>query len=694
MKTESFLRSIVVLSAAIMMTGCGGGVSQHDLLERARNVKRQNDEEEQSRPNVVSPVVATDIASVAGTVDRRAEVKSIDDGEPEPVNSTLPEPVRIDALPPSLSARQQEKQIVENLARLSKALKQFSTSNRNTLPMHARYIGKNPALSWRVELLPLLGHTELYKKFKLDEPWDSDHNLKLLPFIPDVYRSTAVGGVKTTFLVPFGGNTSFQGRKVVGLKRIEDGVANTIFLVNAAGEMAVEWTRPADWEIRGSLVDKVADSESGGFYVAWGNGRISKLRNDLTDTELYALVSIDNGELVSLSDVVAQDVSDEVADLIDMGHADLTKIDAKHAPAAVKRTREPSVDFPTQGMRYEDAVDELADGFQRRAFQIYHSSIVLQKNDDLVLKNYRWVPGLKRPSAGLRFGLAVKSNHYALNANVYPIEVKKNSPYEPVKGPGVQLIDHFCGDLGQRTMRVLIDMEEAGNFGSFVSAETTAGEVARDGKSRRGTSRRVQHVTFNVSDIDEQGFSPVMLYPGIEILGILSRSDAIKTALRREIDVVVLFDVSLKRTSTGEVQNSAKVVLIDPLVNKELYKTNALNNRAIALIRRDPTREDPLIGEMQKFSQLFESLFSPVPFPNMKPHHVDARIARLIDENPGNPLAAMAEIRFYLAKGLISRHHAWQAMRKLNDETETLLPADFDELTCTHLATLVDAEEE
>ncbi|MGN6134387.1 MAG: DUF1559 family PulG-like putative transporter, partial [Aureliella sp.] len=39
-------------------------------------------------------------------------------------------------------------------------------------------------LSWRVHLLPLAGRQDLYDKFHLDEPWDSKHNLTLLPEIP------------------------------------------------------------------------------------------------------------------------------------------------------------------------------------------------------------------------------------------------------------------------------------------------------------------------------------------------------------------------------------------------------------------------------------------------------------------------------------------------------------------------------
>lgn len=43
-------------------------------------------------------------------------------------------------------------------------------------------------LSWRVLLLPYLGHIDLYSKFRLDEPWDIEWNSKLIEEMPDVFR--------------------------------------------------------------------------------------------------------------------------------------------------------------------------------------------------------------------------------------------------------------------------------------------------------------------------------------------------------------------------------------------------------------------------------------------------------------------------------------------------------------------------
>src|SRR5262249_41965572 len=44
-----------------------------------------------------------------------------------------------------------------------------------------------PLLSWRVAILPYIEEDNLYKQFRLDEPWNSEHNLKLLEKMPKSY---------------------------------------------------------------------------------------------------------------------------------------------------------------------------------------------------------------------------------------------------------------------------------------------------------------------------------------------------------------------------------------------------------------------------------------------------------------------------------------------------------------------------
>jgi WD40 repeat protein/outer membrane lipoprotein-sorting protein len=118
-----------------------------------------------------------------------------------------------------------------------------------------------PLLSWRVHLLPDLGELELYNQFHLNEPWDSEHNKRLIAQMPAVYRcpnQKSADKGKTTYLAPLGKDTMFTGdAKRVRLDSLpaQEGArfaeitvhtSNTISIVDAVDDHAVIWTKPAD----------------------------------------------------------------------------------------------------------------------------------------------------------------------------------------------------------------------------------------------------------------------------------------------------------------------------------------------------------------------------------------------------------------------------------------------------------------
>src|SRR5437764_11415290 len=96
--------------------------------------------------------------------------------------------------------------------------------------------GGKPLLSWRVHLLPYLEQDALYKEFHLDEPWDSEHNKKLIPRMPDIYlsRLSALKRAdgKTTIVVPAGPKLVFNGTQKMTLRDITDGTTNTILIMD------------------------------------------------------------------------------------------------------------------------------------------------------------------------------------------------------------------------------------------------------------------------------------------------------------------------------------------------------------------------------------------------------------------------------------------------------------------------------
>jgi hypothetical protein len=103
-----------------------------------------------------------------------------------------------------------------------------------------------PGLSWRVHLLDYLGESALRQKFRLDEPWDSEHNSKLIPEMPEIFRSPGAQVGKTSVHVFVGEGTAFGAdwSKQISMRDITDGGSVTVAFVLAGPETAEEWTKP------------------------------------------------------------------------------------------------------------------------------------------------------------------------------------------------------------------------------------------------------------------------------------------------------------------------------------------------------------------------------------------------------------------------------------------------------------------
>ncbi|MCL4195475.1 MAG: DUF1559 domain-containing protein [Thermoguttaceae bacterium] len=140
-------------------------------------------------------------------------------------------------------------QSMNNLKQIGLAMHLFQDKYKH-LPTPASYdTGGKPLLSWRVHLLPFLDQEDLYKRFRLDEPWDSEHNRQLIAKMPPVYRSPLLGDGQpglTSYFVPVGEGTMFPGGKPITFADVRDGLSNTIMAIEADPKQAVVWTSPED----------------------------------------------------------------------------------------------------------------------------------------------------------------------------------------------------------------------------------------------------------------------------------------------------------------------------------------------------------------------------------------------------------------------------------------------------------------
>ena len=167
------------------------------------------------------------------------------------------------------------------------------------LPSQANKDGK-PLLSWRVAILPYLDEGQLYNEFHLDEPWDSEHNLKLLDRMPQVYRNAAVElGNRTVYLAVTGEGTGFEAGKRIRLSDIADGTSNTIGIVEASPSSAVPWTKPEDWTYQpGQEKAGLGGIRPNGFLAGFLDGSTRMISNSIDSDTLRKLFLINDGEVI------------------------------------------------------------------------------------------------------------------------------------------------------------------------------------------------------------------------------------------------------------------------------------------------------------------------------------------------------------------------------------------------------------
>jgi hypothetical protein len=174
-----------------------------------------------------------------------------------------------------------------------------------------------PLHSWRVLLLPYIEANDLYKEFRLDEPWDSEHNIALLPRMP---RSYAPPGRKAAKIPPYhtvlhvfvGRGTPFEERRerpdagdsLTGSRQergvkipddFPDGTQNTFLFVEAG--KPVPWTMPEElsYDPDGSLPDLPCLFRKG-FRACTVDGSYRFIRKDTPEATVRAFITRNGGE--------------------------------------------------------------------------------------------------------------------------------------------------------------------------------------------------------------------------------------------------------------------------------------------------------------------------------------------------------------------------------------------------------------
>lgn len=158
--------------------------------------------------------------------------------------------------------------------------------------------GKTPH-SWRVELLPHLEQEPLYNQYKMDEPWDSENNKKVLAQMPAVFRDPSgdPNSLDTFVFVLTGDSTMFPADKAISVVDVTDGTSNTIMTVEA--KRTVPWTKPEDIAYDPARpMPKLGGLRPGGFLAGFGDGSVRFITETIGEQTLRALFTRAGGEAI------------------------------------------------------------------------------------------------------------------------------------------------------------------------------------------------------------------------------------------------------------------------------------------------------------------------------------------------------------------------------------------------------------
>lgn len=248
--------------------------------------------------------------------------------------------------------------INDQFKRISAALEAYHKDKGNYPPAAIYSKDGQPLLSWRVLILPYMEQRpgdlridsegyerpipapnpnippgppqaaqtfeDLYKKFKLDEPWDSQHNKQLIERMPRPFRIDFTmnnwrsrSEWKTGMQVFQGPDTLFPGKNGVSKGQVRDGVDGTVAVIfRDDPASSVAWTKPMDIPFAADkrlpkLISAMPEgqqrddgpyssSKPPGLFVILADGKARRLPADFDEKDLKALITIAGGESVKV----------------------------------------------------------------------------------------------------------------------------------------------------------------------------------------------------------------------------------------------------------------------------------------------------------------------------------------------------------------------------------------------------------
>ncbi|MCA9175247.1 MAG: DUF1559 domain-containing protein [Planctomycetales bacterium] len=225
-------------------------------------------------------------------------------------------PVTVALLLPAVQAARQSARRVQsmnNLKQIALAMHNYHDTYKSFPARYTTDADGKPLLSWRVYILPFIEENALFEQFHLDEPWDSEHNKKLIPMMPRVYATASVPlqPGHTTYLAIDAMDAALQGPRdgengkthprASRIADITDGTSNTVLTVEANAGSAVIWTKPDDYKYQdANPMAGLRGVYPGIMLMGLCDGSVRAVADVVDKSVIKALFTRNGGEVVQL----------------------------------------------------------------------------------------------------------------------------------------------------------------------------------------------------------------------------------------------------------------------------------------------------------------------------------------------------------------------------------------------------------
>ncbi len=159
-----------------------------------------------------------------------------------------------------------------------------------------------PLLSWRVSLLPFIEQVHLYERFRLDESWDSPHNIALLDEMPETYANPGVPLQEghSVYHAAIGEGMAISPTGPSRFRDFTDGLSNTLLVMEGNAASQVPWTSPDYLSIdQDDPLENFRSARPHGFNALIADGSVHFLADSIDAAVFWALLTRGGGERVS-----------------------------------------------------------------------------------------------------------------------------------------------------------------------------------------------------------------------------------------------------------------------------------------------------------------------------------------------------------------------------------------------------------